>query len=100
MNSPRTIPIIGIAELPRDEELLLNVGESYASIMIRGFTLDEFVTSVDAILEAHEEHMTDDVLKRSAQLAKEKAEDSILDDTVHDGGDKAHQALIDKFKNM
>ena len=104
MHSPQIIPIIGIAELPRDEELVLNTGESYAVVMIRGFTLEEFVTSVESVLESHEDLLTDDILKRAALLTREKAEESKLKYRLcsadHNLIDKAHQDFIDKFKEM
>ena len=104
MHSPQIIPIIGIAELPRDEEFVLNTGESYAVVMIRGFTLEEFVTSVESVLESHEDLLTDDILKRAALLTREKAEESKLKYRLgsadHNLIDKAHQDFIDKFKEM
>ena len=108
MNSNHDIPIIGIAEFPRDEELLMNAGESFSMVMEKGFGADELVEAVSSIVNLEhfqEEGMSEQQIRsRAAALENTNTvpmNQSDFRDAANDYvRNSGHQDLIDKFKNM
>ena len=70
LKSGEFIPIIGIAEFPRDEELLMNASEGYSMIIEKGFSADELTSAVASLMGLefhHEEGMSEDKVKERAR---------------------------------
>lgn len=56
LKSGEMIPIVGMADLPRDEEILLNASESFSVILEKGFSAEELIEAVESIVYEHDEH--------------------------------------------
>ena len=107
MNSGVDIPIIGIAEFPRDEELLMQSGESFSMIIEKGFTAEEIIDAVNSIVNIDHslgEGMSDQQIRsRAAQLNDTKTvpmnKDDYVDAAQNYVQNRGHQALIDQLKD-
>lgn len=108
MNSGADIPIIGIAEFPRDEELLMDSGESFSMIVEKGFTVNELLDAVGSIVSIDHtlgEGMSEQQIRsRAEQLNDTKTvpmdKEDYVDAAQNYVQNKGHQALIDQFKDM
>ncbi len=107
MNSGVDIPIIGIAEFPRDEELMMQAGESFAMVIEKGFTAQELIDAVTSILSIDHslsEGMSDQQIRsRAAQLTDTKTvvmnRDSYVDMARNLVQNRGHQSLIEKLRD-
>lgn len=108
MNSGSDIPIIGIAEFPRDEQLLMDSGESFQMIIEKGFTANELLDAVDSIVNIDHtlgEGMSEQQIRsRAAQLNDTKTvpmdKDDYVDAAKNYVQNKGHQALIDQLRDQ
>ena len=108
MNCGNDIPVIGMAEFPRDEELLMESGESFAMIIEKGFTADELLEAVYSIVtidhSAGEGMSEQQIRNRAAQLSDAKtvpiSKEEYLDAAQNYVQNKGHKALIDQFKDL
>jgi CheY-like chemotaxis protein len=108
MNSGSDIPIIGMAEFPRDEQILMDSGESFALIIEKGFTANELLDAVDSVVNIDTslaEGMSEQQISiRAKQLDDTSTvpmnQDEYMDAAQKYVQNKGHQNLIDKFKNM
>jgi len=108
MNSSRDIPVIGIAELPRDEELLMNAGESFTIIIERGFTADELIGAVSSIVHldySHGEGMSEQQIRTRAEQLEDTStipmnQSDFIDAASDFVKNTGHKDLMDKFKDM
>lgn len=102
------IPIIGIAEFPRDEEFLMESGESFALIIEKGFTVNELLDAVDSVVNVDSslgDGMTDQQIRtRAAQLNDTSTvplnQDEYIEAVQNYVQNRGHQELLDKFKEM
>jgi CheY-like chemotaxis protein len=108
MNSGNDIPIIGMAEFPRDEELLMESGESFAVVIEKGFTANELLDAVDSIVNIDTSYSDGMSEQQIATRAKQLSDTSTVPMNQEDYIDAAqnfvqnrgHKALIDQFKDM
>ena len=108
MNSGADIPIIGMAEFPRDEEFLMESGESFSLIIEKGFTVNELLDAVDSIVNVDTslgEGMSEQQIKhKAAQLSDTNTvpmnQDEYIEAVQNYVQNTGHQELLDKFKEM
>ena len=108
MNSSSDIPVIGIADLPRDEELLMNSGESFTIIMEKGFTADELINAVSSIVHidhSYSDGMSEQQIHNRAEQLKDTRtipmkQSDFIDSASNFVKNTGHKDLMDKFKDM
>ncbi len=107
MNSGADIPVIGIAEFPRDEELMMQAGESFAMVIEKGFTAQELIDAVNSILSSRDHTLSEgmseqQIRSRAAQLSDTKTvvmnRDSYVDMARNLVQNRGHQSLIEKLR--
>ena len=102
------IPIIGMAEFPRDEEFLMDSGESFSLIIEKGFTLEELLDAIDGIVNVDTslaEGMSEQQIRSRAEALNDTStiplnQDEYIDAVQNYVQNRGHQDLLDKFKNM
>ena len=102
------IPIIGMAEFPRDEEFLMESGESFALIIEKGFTVNELLDAVSSNVNVDSsmgDGMSEQQIKnRAAQLndnsTTPEEQDDYIETVQNYVQNRGHQNLLDKFKEM
>ena len=102
------IPIIGMAEFPRDEDFLMDSGESFALIIEKGFTVEELLDAVDGILNVDSsigDGMSEQQIRTRAEALNDTStipmnQDEYIDAVQNYVQNQGHQNLLDKFKEM
>jgi CheY-like chemotaxis protein len=102
------IPIIGMAEFPRDEDFLMDSGESFALIIEKGFTVEELLDAVDGILNvgsSNSDGMSEQQIRSRAEALHDTStipmnQDEYIDAVQNYVQNQGHQNLLDKFKEM
>ena len=109
MNSGgESIPMIGMAEFPRDEEIMMTSGESFDLVIEKGFSSSELLDAVDSIVNIDtslSEGMSEQQIKHRAQQLSDTStvplnQDAYMEAAQHYVQNRGHQNLIDKFKDM
>ena len=103
-----SIPMIGMAEFPRDEEIMMEAGESFSLVMEKGFSANELVDAVDSIINIDTslgEGMSEQQIRHRAQQLSDTStvplnQDDYVDAAKNYVQNKGRQSLIDQFKDM
>ena len=108
LKSGGALPLIGVAELPRDEEFLINASESFSIILEKGYSSEELIEAVDSLVfNEYEEPgaalSEEQRRQRAAELSDTRTVpldtsefSSIAKDFMRN---KGHSDLMDHFKD-
>ena len=108
LQSGESIPIIAVAELPKDEDILENSGESFAIVFEKGYSREDLLSAISSLTESYEEEhhqLSADELKRFAsEMAQTQTvvldrEEILGDIGVDKGPNQAREDLMNSLRN-